>query len=113
MDVRELPLSRRPGFSKRALSEGLAAAGIAYSHAKALGTPRAMRHALKAGGSLDAFRAAYAKHLATQEAALDELVDVASRERCALLCVERDHAECHRDVVARALEERGWAVTHL
>ena len=38
-DVRALPLSRRPGFSKTALAGALAQAGIQYVHFKALGTP--------------------------------------------------------------------------
>ncbi|TNY10814.1 DUF488 domain-containing protein, partial [Escherichia coli] len=33
VDVRELPLSRKRGFSKTAFSEALTAGGIAYFHA--------------------------------------------------------------------------------
>src|ERR1700710_1969290 len=40
LDVRQLPLSRRPGFSKRQLASGLAEAGMGYVHLRALGTPR-------------------------------------------------------------------------
>lgn len=39
IDVRALPLSRRPGFSKTALAAELRSNGIDYSHLKALGTP--------------------------------------------------------------------------
>ena len=39
IDVRALPLSRRPGFSKSPLKAALEEAGIAYVHLKALGTP--------------------------------------------------------------------------
>ena len=39
IDVRALPLSRRPGFSKTPLRAALAEVGIDYVHLRALGTP--------------------------------------------------------------------------
>jgi len=38
LDVRELPSSRRKGFSKTPLSEALREVGIEYRHERALGT---------------------------------------------------------------------------
>ena len=38
-DIRYLPLSRRPGFSKSSLKAAAEEAGIAYRHFKQLGTP--------------------------------------------------------------------------
>lgn len=113
VDVRELPLSRKAGFSKNALAAGLQRAGIAYSHAKALGTPRPVRHALKAGGSVEDFRRDYLAHVRENMDAVEELERVASAERCALLCVERKLDVCHRGVLAGVLEERGWRAEHL
>jgi uncharacterized protein (DUF488 family) len=46
VDVRQLPLSRRRGFSKTALGETLHIAGIEYVHVKALGNPKAEPRAL-------------------------------------------------------------------
>jgi uncharacterized protein (DUF488 family) len=43
VDVRELPLSRKPGFSKTALAAALAERGIEYVHVKPLGNPKANR----------------------------------------------------------------------
>ena len=48
-DVRALPLSRRPGFSKTALAGAMAEAGIAYRHMKPLGTPAEGRAAARRG----------------------------------------------------------------
>ncbi len=45
IDVRQLPLSRRPGFSKTPLRAGLAEAGLGYVHLRALGTPPEGREA--------------------------------------------------------------------
>jgi uncharacterized protein (DUF488 family) len=50
LEVRELPLSRKKGFSKTALREALAAAGIADEHRPALGCPKPVRDRYKADG---------------------------------------------------------------
>ena len=44
LDIRELPLSRRRGFSKTALAERLRKAGIEYRHLRFAGNPH--RHLL-------------------------------------------------------------------
>src|SRR5687768_13417822 len=49
IDVRALPLSRRPGFSKSSLAAELNAMGIDYVHLKPLGTPKRGRDAAKKG----------------------------------------------------------------
>src|SRR3954453_21108705 len=49
IDVRELPISRRRGFAKRALSEALADAGIVYVHLRGLGDPKEGREAARVG----------------------------------------------------------------
>ena len=51
IDVRALPLSRRPGFSKTPLRLALKEAGIDYVHLKALGTPSEGRSAPARGGT--------------------------------------------------------------
>jgi len=43
VDVRELPLSRRRGFSKSPLAAALTSAGIRYEHVRALGNPKPNR----------------------------------------------------------------------
>ena len=39
IDVRDRPISRRPGFSKRQLAAAIEDAGMRYVHLQALGTP--------------------------------------------------------------------------
>jgi len=73
LDVRELPISRRKGFSKTALSEALGGAGIAYRHERDLGSPRDVRHRLRESGNMKAFLAEYEAHLARQIELLDKL----------------------------------------
>ena len=102
-DVRALPLSRRPGFSKTALAGAMAEAGIAYRHMKPLGTPAEGRAAARRGDHA-ALADIYAGQLELPEAlaAMAELRALASDKRTALLCYERDAAECHRRLLIEA-----------
>jgi len=115
VDVRLTPLSRKPGLSKNRLASRLRAAGIDYLHLPQLGNPRDNRDAYRRGHS--AAVATYRGVLRTPEgqAALDDLLVLATRQRVALLCFEHDAARCHRSMVADALVEAGavTTVTHL
>lgn len=113
VDIRELPLSRKAGFSKSALALGMGAAGIAYTHLKALGTPRAIRHAYKADDDHVAFRRGYLAHVKANAEAVAELERLATAERCALMCVEKDPEHCHRTLLGDVLAKRGWRVDEL
>src|ERR1043165_4235477 len=73
IDVRALPLSRRPGFSKTPLKGALAEAGIEYVHLKALGTPSEGRTAARAGRHADMARI-YAGQLELPEAIVQSAV---------------------------------------
>ncbi|MDP9198843.1 MAG: DUF488 domain-containing protein [Pseudomonadota bacterium] len=113
LDVRELPMSRRKGFSKTALSLALGRAGISYTHERMLGTPRWLRHRLREDGDIAGFRKDFRKLLTARRPVLDSLAGSLSG-RIALLCYERNAAECHRSLVAAALARRTRAaVEHL
>ena len=104
IDVRAVPLSRKPGFSKNVLAAGLAAAGIEYVHLKALGTPPAGREAARKGRK-DVLAAVYAGQLETTEAQLQaaQMRDLVAEKPSALLCFERDPAICHRTLLWQAI----------
>jgi len=70
IDVRAVPMSRKPGFSKNVLAAGLREAGIDYVHLKALGTPPAGREAARKGRWAEMNRI-YAAQLDTPEAAAE------------------------------------------
>ena len=103
-DIRYLPLSRRPGFSKSSLKVGVEEAGIAYRHFRHLGTPADGRAAAKRGDHAELARV-YAGQLEMPEALaqMAELRDLAEAKRVALLCYERNAAECHRSLLFDAL----------
>jgi uncharacterized protein (DUF488 family) len=115
IDVRDLPLSRRAGFSKRQLAAGLEEASIHYFHLRALGTPKEGRIAAQQR-DYARFWEIVALKLATPEAEaqLEEAAAIARQRRSVLLCYEADHRHCHRLRLCEALERRfGFAPSHL
>ncbi len=115
LDVRAVPNSRKPGFSKRILGSSVEALGITYLHLQALGTPMAGRQAARAGRA-DEMAAIFNTHMATQpaQAALEEAIVLSVGSPTCLLCFERDPHFCHRRIVAEAVCARtGLAIIHL
>ena len=104
VDVRAVPQSRKPGFSKRLLGGTLAAAGIRYTHLRGLGTPKAGRDAVR-HGDVGAMQRIFRAHMQEPEAQVDlaRAAELAAAEPCCLLCFERDHTHCHRQIVAEML----------
>ncbi|GAA0663722.1 DUF488 domain-containing protein [Sphingomonas insulae] len=111
IDVRALPLSRRPGFSKSGLAASLAEAGIDYVHLKALGTPKRGRDAAKKG-DVATLEAVYDDQLALPEAqaAAAIMLGLAAEKPSALLCYERDPRHCHRTLLLDAVGEGATVV---
>lgn len=115
IDVRDLPLSRRAGFSKTPLSNALAEAGLAYTHLKPLGTPPAGREANKRR-QWPAFWQIVEARLQTPEAlhALGQAATLAATAPCALLCYECDPFICHRLRVGQLMcDAHGFTMVHL
>ena len=104
IDVRALPLSRRPGFSKSSLAASLLEAGIGYVHLKALGTPKRGRDAAKKGDRAT-LEEVYAGQLELPEAQAQaaQMLDLAGEKPSALLCFERDPCVCHRTLLLDAV----------
>lgn len=103
-DVRAVPLSRRPGFSKNVLATGLRAAGIDYVGFKALGTPPEGREAARRGDHATLARV-YAGQLELPEAVVEgeKLRELAAERPTALLCFEREPHGCHRSLLVDAV----------
>jgi uncharacterized protein (DUF488 family) len=104
IDVRAVPNSRRPGFSKTPLRNALAEAGIDYVHLRALGTPADGRAAARAGRK-DELKRIYAGQLELPEAIAEsgKMLDLSREKPSALLCYERDPAACHRTLLLEAV----------
>jgi uncharacterized protein (DUF488 family) len=115
LDVRDRPISRRPGFSKRQLAAAIDEAGMRYFHLQALGTPPEGRLAGRRREWVR-FWGIVEEKLARPEAelALQEAGDIAGAAPSCLLCYEADWQICHRRRVAEILSLRyGFAVSHL
>ena len=105
VDVRELPLSRKKGFSKKTLELAVSQAEMQYIHFKALGTPADIRHAYQAGGDWQIFRQGYLEYLDTQVPELDRLAALIKSSYCCLMCFEADPGRCHRSLLVSQLSK--------
>lgn len=115
IDVRDVPISRKPGFSKTALSGWLETCDIEYLHLKGLGDPKPGRIAAREG-RFDDFRQIFGAHLKSSAAQTDMRrgLDAASQRMACLLCFERDHTHCHRCIVADQMARHGgFRLVHL
>jgi uncharacterized protein (DUF488 family) len=114
VDVRELPLSRKKGFSKTSFSEYLAAAEIAYLHVPALGCPKRIRDEYRRDGDWSAYTRAFLAYLHSQRPTVQDLATLACSTTVCLVCFEADYTMCHRTDVARAAHRAGApAIQHL
>jgi uncharacterized protein (DUF488 family) len=113
VDVRELPLSRKRGFSKSSLAAALRAGGIDYVGERRVGAPRDARHRLRDGGAWEPFANAYLAHLDEQTEAVAAVERLARARPTALLCYERDGMACHRGLLAARLAQNGLLPVHL
>ena len=115
LDVRDRPISRRPGFSKRQLAAAIEEAGMRYVHLAALGTPPEGRLANRRR-EWERFWCIVEEKLARPEAELDlhRAAEIAKAAPSCLLCYEADWQVCHRRRIAEILAERhGFGIRHL
>ena len=110
VDVRTVPRSRHnPQFNKASLPRALKKAGLDYVHLPGLG---GLRHAKRLSPNMGwrnvSFRG-YADYMQTQEfeQSLQELIQLANKDRIVLMCAEAVPWRCHRSLIADALLVRG------
>ncbi len=104
IDVREIPLSRKNGFSKVNLEKLLQDRGIEYYHFPELGSPSKIREELKTTGDYLEFFRAYRKHAKNKLVTVKNVLNlIKNNNHSALLCFERDCELCHRTIIASEL----------
>lgn len=116
VDVRAFPTSRRyPHFNQESLAVSLAAHGVTYRHAPALGGRRRPRADSPNGAWRNESFRAYADHMSTAEfrEAVDAVIVGAERIPTTLMCAEAVPWKCHRWLIADALVARGCEVRHV
>lgn len=112
IDIRELPLSRKRGFSKKGLCETLSLNGFKYMHVPALGCPKPIRNQYRMDMDWQCYKQSFMRYLALQDDVIAEISAVASTTTCALLCFEADYNYCHRSMVADAIRSGGGLQIH-
>jgi uncharacterized protein (DUF488 family) len=116
VDVRTVPRSRHnPQFNRETLPDSLQAAGIEYVHMPALGGLRRARpDSVNTGWKNLSFRG-YADYMQTPEfgAAIEQLIELSTARRTAIMCSEAVPWRCHRSLIADALTVRGVPVEHI
>lgn len=116
IDVREIPLSRKPGFSKSALREKLEDENIKYVHIKALGSPSPIRNKLKSDLDYDCFFKAYREYLSRNMEVIKEVHQFIFDGMNCIMCFERFPDKCHRSAVADKVREydgNGLKIKHI
>ena len=106
LDVREMPLSRKKGFSKTALRNHLERNHIKYIHLRDLGSPKELRNQLKETGNYPLFFEAMEDHLSEAEGSIEEAYQYVIENVSCLLCFEKYPEQCHRSLVAQKIKER-------
>lgn len=119
VDIRSIPRSRtNPQFNLDVLPDTLLEAGITYVHLAALGgrRPKEKGETTSAndGWEIAAFRnyADYAETAPFREG-VRNLLDMAARETCAIMCAEAVWWRCHRRIVTDHVLAHGVPVVHL
>ena len=116
IDVREIPFSRKPGFSKSSLRERLEGENIEYVHVKALGSPSSIRNKLKTDGDYDYFFKGYDEYLSQNMHVIREAYQYIRDGVNCIMCFERFPDKCHRNVVADKIKEcdgNGLKIKHI
>lgn len=105
VDVRLNAVSRRRGFSKKALEEVLNDVGVKYVHERDLGNPQDNREAFRNGdGKAGRVRMRAILSKGSHDA-LERVVALARTQAIAVMCVEREQSCCHRDVIIEMVQE--------
>jgi len=119
IDVREIALSRKNGFSKSILKSELNKAGIRYEHLRDLGSPKNIRHELQSSGmdpnDYKKFFHEYKQHIHDEDVLknISFIEGLARRKKSVMMCFEKNPKTCHRSIIAEELKKRGWKVNNL
>ncbi len=105
IDVREIPVSRKRGFSKTCLSQYLEENDIQYIHLRDLGSPKPLREKLRSDGDYSNFFKEYQKYIKSQVGLIEYLHQMVSDNICCLMCYEKISKTCHRSIVANEVKK--------
>jgi uncharacterized protein (DUF488 family) len=113
IDIRQIPLSRKPGFSKKALQNELLEAGIGYFSIPELGTDKRSRERYRENGKIGALLEDFRSRLEENFERYEYLKSLAQARTSSIMCFEEDSKLCHRQIIETKLESDGFKVIHL
>jgi uncharacterized protein YwgA len=106
-DVRNNPLSRKLGFSKKSLQNYLGHIGIEYTHIPELGIVSEKRNGISSDMDYTHLFKDYKNSLSTRTEALKRVYQILQEKtRVALTCFEHEPAHCHRHVIRDYFKEK-------
>ena len=115
IDIREIALSRKNGFSKSILSTELKKVGISYKHYPSLGSPKDIRRQLHQDWDYKKFFYEYKEHIKDQDVqeSIKDIDGLSKNRKTVLLCFEKDYKTCHRSIISEELKKMGWKINNL
>lgn len=116
IDVRTFPGSRRyPQFNKSELAGALNENQIEYKHEPRLGGRRTPKPDSHNTAWRNAQFRGYADHMETEDfkRGVEELLELSSEKRVAVMCAEAVWWRCHRSLIADYLKAEGHEVVHI
>ena len=107
IDVRRNPISRKSGFSKKALSNSLELAGVKYVHLPELGIDSSLRSNLTSDSDVFALLEWYENEkLPESTDAVNQVLDlIRQASNTALMCFERNCTLCHRSKLSELITD--------
>jgi uncharacterized protein (DUF488 family) len=113
VDVREIPASRKTGFSKNRLAESVMGVNMEYIHIPELGSPKELRDQYRENKDVDWFMITYKSYLEKLNGPFTRVTQLVEQEGTCLMCYEKDFTLCHRSVIAEKLKVGGHTPIHL
>jgi len=116
VDVREIPISRKKGFSKTVFSEYLNKNGIEYIHLKKLGSPKNIRKELKQNKDYFSFFEKYLEYIQLHKNIINDLYKIILEKNCCIMCYEDLPFKCHRKIICdeiKKMDGNGLKIEHL
>ena len=115
IDVRNNPLSRKYGFSKKGLENLCKSLKVRYYPLPQLGIPSSLRMTLNSYSDYQKLLRRYERQILPRAAdGLGEATRIMKKSPSVLVCFEKDVRYCHRGCLARAISDKtGMEVIHL
>jgi len=104
IDVREIPWSRKNGFSKTKLTERFKQEPITYLSFPELGSPQSTRNQLRDDEDYKKFFNTYSFYLDEFKESLIDILTLLKRKNVCIMCYEKNVNLCHRKIIVEKIQ---------